>query len=128
MKLIFLSLFFIFPITIFAQIETIKSDSITLSDGSIYKKGELVNIGSGSKSDKGYAFISTQPSKIGKNVIAAVSLTPGWEGYKMKIVGFQLIGSEMSGKKYYLILAINDNKDMRYICDPILAKQAKEIL
>jgi hypothetical protein len=125
MKALLLAFSLIISCTVLCQNGTIISDTLILTNGLKFTKGSSINIGKGSKSDGGYAFLFTQPIKSGKQIVGPVQLTPGWSGYKMKIVDFQINGNEEMGKKYYLVLSTGNK--LNYLCDPELAKEANEI-
>jgi hypothetical protein len=119
MKIILVLL--LIPVFSFSQNGSVTKDTLRLNDGSYYVKGTSIDIGPGSKSDGGYAFI-TLKSKLNQT-----PLTAGWAGYKMQIIDFWENGNATMGKKYYLVLAINKSKAGKYLCDPVLAKEKGEI-
>jgi hypothetical protein len=122
-------LLFFLLVPILGYSQSVKGDTLILADGSRYMKGELVTLSQGSKPDGGYAYISTEPIKNGKKVVGMpVQLTSGWKGYKMKIIDFSEVGNDIMGRQWYLVLAIDEKQKIKYVCNPALAKEAKEIL
>lgn len=106
----------------YSQNGKVTFDTLTLDNGDKYFKGELLDLGKGSSSDGGYSYLMV------KSKLHPTKLTAGWEGYEMKVIDFYLNGTDITSKKYYLVLTIFKNKILpKYICDPMLAKQAGEI-
>lgn len=88
------------------------------------QKGDTVLIGKGSKADQGYAYITTEPVKIGRSYSLPVPLTPGWEGYTMIVVDEKTL----NGRRYLVLSLDKKKKAIRYLCDPLLAVKYGEIL
>jgi len=111
-----------------AQDGVLSGDTLKLNSGQYFIKGQSLTIGKGSKQDGVFAYISTRPDKIGRNVIAPVYLVASWSGYKMKIAGFESIGNDITGKSYYLLLTIDDRRKAAYMASAELAVSSGEIL
>jgi hypothetical protein len=126
-----LFLFFL-PAFAIAQNGKVSGDTLILNS-TLFIKGQAINIGQGSKANGGYAYLFVAPAsaKEAKNFVSPSKskvefLNPGWKGMKMFITGFQLAGNKQSGMKYYLLLSGGEN--YRYMCDPEMALNTKEVL
>lgn len=120
-------LIILMPVFAFAQNGHVYADTLTMSSGIKFNKGQVITIGKGSKPDGTFSFISTKPEKIGRRVIMPVYLTANWTGYRMMISGFEVIGNEITGTRYHLLLTIDKNQKPQYIADAEKALSSGEI-
>lgn len=117
----------VLPLASIAQNGQVYADTLTMLSGIKFHKGQLITIGKGSRPDGTFSFISTKPEKIGRRVIMPVYLTANWTGYKMMVSGFEIIGTEITGTRYHLLLVIDKNQKHPYIADAEKAYETGEI-
>lgn len=118
----------VLPLASIAQNGHVYADTLMMSSGIKFHKGQVITIGKGSKPDGTFSFISTKPEKSGRRVFMPVYLTANWTGYKMMISGFEVIGNEITGTRYHLILIIDKNQKHPYIADAEKAIASGEIV
>ncbi len=118
-----LLLFLLLPVLCKAQ-KNLDSDTLKLTSGYQFVKGDDLNLGVGSNaSTKGFNFIYTSPVSM---MASKIELGAGWAGMKMKIDGFKLYHGKKTGDKYYIVL--RGGNIVKYWCDIEPAIQAKEVI
>jgi hypothetical protein len=127
MRAIITLILFSWCTTVHSQSGVLNKDTLTVNDSVKFYKGQIITIGKGSKSDGGFAFITTRPDKIGKNVVPSFDLEARWKGYNMKVAGFELVGNDITGKRYYLLLTIDEKSKPRIMADVVNAISSGEI-
>lgn len=127
MKILITALLLIVCITTYSQSRLLSKDTLIVNDSVKFFKGQIITIGKGSKIDGGFKFISTRPEKIGRNVVQSFDLEARWKGYKMKIADFELVGNEITGKRYFILLTIDEKSKPRIMADIDNAVSSGEI-
>lgn len=103
-------------------VDSLKNDTLFLNNGVTITKGQKIKLGIGSRSDKGFAYLFTEPKKT----IVPVKLDAAWTGYSLTVKGFKENNLRDVGKKIYLILSSGTR--VNFWCDPDAAIQSKEII
>ena len=109
---------------------TVKGDTLILGDQAKFWLSEEISFGSGTMPDKTYSYIYEAPNGLQKliNNRKRKLLTPGYNGYKSKIIKFEKeIGHNSKGNNYsILVLEMPDGR--KYWCDVANAFTNREIL
>lgn len=109
---------------------TIKGDTLILNNRAKFWINEEISLGLGTMPDKAYSYIYEAPNGLQKLISNRKRklLSPGYKGYKSKIVKFEKeIGHNKKDYDYsVLVLEMPDGK--KYWCDVVNAFSNHEIL
>ena len=109
---------------------TLKGDTLILNNQAKFWINEEVSFGSGTMPDKTYSYIYEAPNSLQKlvNNRKRKLLSPGYKGYKSKIVKFEKEIGHNSKDYDYNILVLEMPDGRRYWCDVVNAFSNHEIL
>lgn len=123
MKKLLVTALVCFAINVNAQ-SRIENDTLFLSTGEKFVKGDDLVLGSGSNVvDKSFNFVMTNPTSI---VVPSQKLGAAWAGLKMQIHGFKLYQNKKRGDKAYIVLS--GGNLVKYWCDIVPAIANKEVI
>jgi hypothetical protein len=130
-------LLLLLPASLFSQelfesrreaLAAIAKNEFTTSVGWTIKKGDEIQLGSGSMPDKQFAFITDHPNVLSYGVFpgAGISnLPPGYTGRKAIVADFIVRGTRTSG--FFILAKLKVGSLSRYVADIENAIEADEI-
>lgn len=109
---------------------TLKGDTLILNNQEKFWISEEISFGSGTMPDKTYSYIYEEPNGLQKliNNRRRKLLSPGYKGYKSKIVKFEKEIGHNSKEYDYSILVLEMPDGKKYWCDVVNAFSNHEIL